>query len=165
MPPRRPQRLASFDYLGCWRYFVTCCCFDRQRLFLTPAIVECVQTEFLRTADERAFTSLVAVFMPDHFHALVEGTTDDADFKQFMKLMRMKTAFAVASGYRRRLWQDGYFEHVLRDEETTPAVVAYIVANPVRAGLVDCVDEYSYTYVHSELGRPSDVGRIDGRRT
>ena len=103
--------------------------------------------------------------MPDHLHALVEGLTDEANFRQFMKLMRMKTAFGVARSHRCRLWQDGYFEHVLRDEETTPAVVAYIVANPVRAGLVECVDDYPFTYIQPGLGRPSDVGLIDGRRT
>lgn len=144
---------------------MTCCCHDRQQLFLNPAIVECVQTEFLKTAGDCGFTTLAAVFMPDHLHALVEGARDDADLKRFMKLMRMKTAFSVAKTYRRRLWQDGYFEHVLRDEETTPPVVAYIVSNPLRAGLVDCVDDYPYTYVHSEFGRPSDVGQIDSRRT
>jgi REP element-mobilizing transposase RayT len=103
--------------------------------------------------------------MPDHLHVLVEGTTNDTDFKAFMKLARMRAAVAVARGYRYRLWQDGYFEHVLRDEETTPAVVAYIIANPLRAGLVKCVDDYPFTYILSTYGRPSDAGAIDDRRS
>jgi tRNA U34 5-methylaminomethyl-2-thiouridine-forming methyltransferase MnmC len=43
------------------------------------------------------------------------------------------------------LWQDGFYDHVLRREEDSPAIAAYIVANPVRAGLVKSVTEYSYS--------------------
>lgn len=35
------------------------------------------------------------------------------------------------------LWQDGYYERVLRRDEDSPAVIDYILNNPVRAGLVD----------------------------
>jgi hypothetical protein len=33
---------------------------------------------------------------------------------------------------------------VLRDEETTHAVIRYIVANPVRANIVHAPEDYSY---------------------
>jgi hypothetical protein len=45
----------------------------------------------------------------------------------------------------RRPHQDGFYDHVLRREEDSLAIAAYIVANPVRAGLVKSVTEYSYS--------------------
>jgi hypothetical protein len=60
----------------------------------------------------------------------------------------------------RRLWQEGYFDHVLRAEEATIAVVRYIVLNPVRAGL--CTDAKTYPlhgsscYTLSELLTATD---------
>jgi hypothetical protein len=36
----------------------------------------------------------------------------------------------------------GYYEHVLRDNEDSKQIAFYIIANPVRAGLVQSPDQY-----------------------
>ena len=46
---------------------------------------------------------------------------------------------------RGRLWQDGYYDRILRDDEQTIVVARYILENPVRAGLVEGFDEYPYS--------------------
>jgi REP element-mobilizing transposase RayT len=38
-------------------------------------------------------------------------------------------------GYTGRLWQDRFHDHVLRKNENAPAVVQYILDNPIRKGL------------------------------
>jgi len=43
------------------------------------------------------------------------------------------------------LWQKGYYEHVLRDEEDSKEIAFYIIANPVRAGLVQSPDDYPFS--------------------
>ncbi len=43
------------------------------------------------------------------------------------------------------VWQAGYHDRVLRSEADTPAVVAYVLANPVRAGLVENPGDYSFS--------------------
>ena len=93
--------------------------------------------------------------MPDHLHLLVEGLYDSSDFRQFMKLMRMRIAVEHGRQVGGRLWQDGYHERVLRADEPTPMVVEYIVTNPVTAKLVRCVDDYPYTWVDADFGYPS----------
>ncbi len=42
------------------------------------------------------------------------------------------------------LWQEGYHDRVLRDEEATTTVVRYMLENPVRAGLVDRPELYPF---------------------
>ena len=50
--------------------------------------------------------------------------------------------FAMRDGYR--LWQKGYYERVLRDEEASAEIIRYILANPVRSGLVAEPAEYPF---------------------
>jgi hypothetical protein len=45
---------------------------------------------------------------------------------------------------RARLWQEGYYDRVLRSSDATLEIARYIVANPVRARL--CVDAMRYPY-------------------
>jgi hypothetical protein len=42
------------------------------------------------------------------------------------------------------LWQRYGFEHVLHDDELTLIVAKYILENPVRAGLVQRVEDYPF---------------------
>jgi hypothetical protein len=77
--------------------------------------------------------------MPDHLHLLVTGS-DDAP------LIRFVQHFKQATGHRRAgLWQRSYYDHVLRYEEDLASVARYIWGNPVRAGIVENVTEYTYS--------------------
>ena len=84
--------------------------------------------------------------MVDHLHLLVEGLTDDSDFSRFMSLMRQRSGFAFKQQFGERLWQKGYYDRVLRNEEDATDVIDYIAANPVAAGLVSTPDEYPYLW-------------------
>ncbi len=46
---------------------------------------------------------------------------------------------------RGRLWQEGYYERVLRDDDASRDIARYIIANPVRGGLVTSPIEYPYS--------------------
>src|SRR6266478_5236097 len=46
------------------------------------------------------------------------------------------------STMREEGWQEGYYDHVLRDEEPTIGVAAYILHNPIRAGLSRTLEGY-----------------------
>jgi REP element-mobilizing transposase RayT len=146
MTHRRPPRLTDFDYLGPHRYFVTCCTLDRHEAFVRDEPALAVRSEILRTSTACDFEEIALVLMPDHVHALFEGRTDAAAFIPFMTLLRQRAAVAYRRLVRRPLWQDGYHEHVLRDEERTRTVAAYIIGNPIRKQLVARVDEYPYVW-------------------
>jgi REP element-mobilizing transposase RayT len=110
------------------------------------SVVDRVREQIVRTCEEHAFAEVASVCMPDHVHALFEGQQEDSAFVPFMKLLRQRTTRAYKARAKRKLWQDGYFEHVLRDEETTPSVVAYILGNPVRGRLVEKPEDYPYVW-------------------
>ena len=82
--------------------------------------------------------------MPDHAHFLVEATTESADLQEFLKLAKQRSADAHAQAGRGRWWQPSFVDRILREEESTTAVIAYIMNNPIRAGLAKCVGEYRF---------------------
>ena len=43
------------------------------------------------------------------------------------------------------LWQDSYYDHVVRPEENLAGIACYIIQNPVRARLVASPLEYPFS--------------------
>ena len=80
--------------------------------------------------------------MPDHVHLLVEGLQASSDLRRLMARWTQRTGYNHSRATGERLWQGGFFDHVLREEEDRLSVVAYILANPVRAGLVTHPSDY-----------------------
>jgi putative transposase len=147
MPHRRPPRLHPESYCGAARVFLTFCTFERRSYFTSESIVSDIRGELLRTAETHHVAMIAYCFMPDHLHALVEGCCEDADIAKSVARFRQSSGY----GYRRRcgarLWQEGYYDHVLRKEDDTLEVARYIIANPVRAGL--CNDARRYRHLGS----------------
>ena len=140
----RPKRLAGFEYLGRYRYFLTFCCRDRLPLFNDRQIAEQTLAQFRRTSSLDAFAIRAYCLMPDHAHLLAEGLSQDSDFNHFAKMAKQRSGGLYARTHHTRLWQEGYYERVLRDEEDARALARYIVNNPVRAGLVETPEAYPF---------------------
>jgi len=87
---------------------------------------------------------LAFVVMPDHFHALL--SLHHASLAEVMREVRGRSARRINRllGRQGRLWQPGYHDRALRTEDDRRAVARYIVANPVRAGLVDRPGKYPH---------------------
>jgi putative transposase len=88
---------------------------------------------------------LAWVLMPDHFHCLL-ALDAQKSLQQMMNRLKSASARRVnqALGYKGSLWDKGYYDHALRQEEDLLATARYIVANPVRAGLVKRVGDYPF---------------------
>jgi putative transposase len=138
----RPKRLKTFDYVGCYHYSLTFCTFRRNRYFEDRGLVRLVEAQLSRTALEHQFEELAYCYMPDHLHLLLAGSREDASLIPCVEVMRQRSSRAANASQRIRLWQDGYFEHVLRDDEQLEITAQYIFDNPVRAQLVGHAREW-----------------------
>ena len=96
----------------------------------------------LRGEHERALTWAYVV-MPDHLHWLVE-IRDCAALSQTVRNVKSVSAHRLARrlGSTGPIWQRGFHDHALRRYEDLAQVARYVVANPLRAGLVDRLGEY-----------------------
>ena len=63
-----------------------------------------------------------------------------------MRNWRKRASVRLKDSTDSAVWQKGYFERVLRGEEGTDAVIAYMLNNPVRAGLVETPMAYPHSW-------------------
>lgn len=89
-------------------------------------------------------TNLCWVVMPDHVHLLVE--LDQADLTEIVRRLKARSALRLNReiGRKGRFWSPSFHDHGLRREEDLKCVARYIVANPLRAGLVTRVGDYPF---------------------
>ncbi len=140
----RPRRLAATNYIGIRPVFLTLCTAARQRVFIDPAAIAFVESQILRTAATLDFSLLAYCFMPDHLHLLVGGRNAGVDASVLVKLAKQTTGYAFKRRTGERLWQPSFFDRTLRDDEDVIDVIRYVIANPVRAGLVSAPATYPY---------------------
>ena len=141
---RHPHRLSSDQYRGFSCYFLTASTYRRRTAFLDPRLCGVATKQLLQSATKHGFEVTAYCLMPDHVHVLTSAERPNADFVKWLHSWRQ------LSGYweRRRtglyLWQEGYWDYTLRDDESVLGIAAYIVGNPVRAGLVPTPQQYRH---------------------
>jgi putative transposase len=155
MMTNRPRRLDGVSYVGLHRYFVTTCAAYRRPIFNESLVAKEVDERILQVSAEFEFAIAAYCFMPDHLHLLLMAQSEQSDLPRFMKQAKQVTGFDYRRQHRQPLWQPGYHDRILRDDEATLAVVRYILENPIRAGLARALGEWpsagSHVYSWPEL--------------
>ncbi len=146
MPIGRPRRLDAFSYVGRHRYHFRLGTWDRVPHFASGRIVDEVREQFLVCFTRPDVAILAYCFMPDHVHVLVEGLTSDARPVDLIVRWKQASGFWFQREHHERLWQPSFFERVLREGETSCNVARYILANPVRGGIVTSPSEYPFSF-------------------
>ena len=137
-------RLDRGCYIGTQRTFLTFCTFERHSAFTTPEIVEQTLREFLRACTRDDFEIVAYCFMPDHVHLLVGGTTAESDLVRWIGISKQFSAVAYRRSAHKRLWQEGWFDRVVRNSDDVGAIIRYVLENPIRAAIVDEVGKYPF---------------------
>jgi REP element-mobilizing transposase RayT len=125
-------------------YFVTSVTHQRQRLFSQWDGALAVAREIHLFAKLTSPRIHAWVLMPDHLHCPIE--LGDLNLDQCMQQLKSRTAIALnrSTGRRGTVWQSGFHDHALRREEDLKAAARYLVANPLRAGLVRSLRDYPF---------------------
>jgi putative transposase len=145
MFPRRRGRIQGFNYIGFHRYSATICTHLRNPVLLSVDVIAPVLSTIRQCACVFGFAIHAYCFMPDHVHLVLAGTDERADFQRFMANWKQRTGYGFKQKTRQMLWQESYFDHVLRDDEQTTAVLKYVLENPVRKGMVERFDDYPHS--------------------
>jgi REP element-mobilizing transposase RayT len=93
------------------------------------------------------------LFMPDHAHALLAFPAEPGMSETLRNWKRGTTRFQHVD------WQDGYFDHRLRDNESVAEAWHYIRRNPVVKGL--CATEDDWPWWWSGIVPNPKVERVD----
>ncbi|MFJ3367818.1 REP-associated tyrosine transposase [Pseudomonas sp. NPDC086251] len=123
-------------------YLLTAVTSERKLIFKDWRMGRLLVHEFRRAQEAGNATSIAWVIMPDHFHWLVE--LHNGDLPKLMQATKSRCARLINQqrGISEPVWQKGYFDRALRYEEDLKAMARYIVANPLRAGLVEHIGDY-----------------------
>jgi len=113
-------------------------CADRGEPFRrdTVATMVCENVEFY--CGKLGYGLYGYTLMPDHLHVLLSPGKSGTPLARWRREFKSHTTRRLQKlGLRSELWQRSAHDHVCRSGETAESVVAYIVNNPVRAGLVE----------------------------
>ena len=147
-PVRKPNRLSQYDYSTPGYYFITICAKNRQKLFgeiistgeTTAPVVSLNACG--RFVDE-AILSIPKVYpgvnvekyviMPNHLHMLLSMSGNDPlpDISRIIQ----QTKRCVSKNVGESVWQDHFYDHVIRNETDYLEVWQYIDSNPAKWAL------------------------------
>ena len=137
----RPKRLRRLGRV--WpepgRYFLTFCASDRQPVLANAKVHDRVQRFISDSLNRYGGWVHGIVLMPDHIHLIVSMASGSVVLGEWIK------AFKAVVANREFRWQPGFFDHVLRSEESLSEKWDYIRMNPVRAGLVKRPEDWAFS--------------------
>jgi putative transposase len=120
-------------------YLLTMVTLNRQPFFAQFQAARCL----IRTlqAEERLgrASTWAYVLMPDHLHWLMQ-LGEEVDLARCVQGVKS----LVSRQLGETVWQAGFHDRAMRKEEDLHALARYMVANPLRAGLVKCVGDYPH---------------------
>ena len=142
--PRPPRRL-DWIYKRNSLYFITCCTYRRRPLLAKDQI----HAAFIAFAEQAEKDHGIAVgryiILPDYLHLFIAGPRDFSLEKWVGTLKRVLGKVIEHTDSRDPIWQHGFFDHVLRSEESYSQKWNYVRENPVRVSLAKNADDWPYT--------------------
>jgi REP element-mobilizing transposase RayT len=123
-------------------YFITINCRER---FHNQLALPTVADELFETIRHRQEHFLwwphIFLLMPDHLHTLLSFPPSDKPIRLVVSKWKEWTAKTIGL-----CWQDDFFEHRLRHEESRRQKADYILENPVRQKLVSRPEDWPFVY-------------------
>ena len=126
-------------------YFVTFPTWQRRRLFVVENYARLFLQTLYRYRREGRYQLHAFVLMPEHVHLLLTPS-HDVTLEHAIQLIKGGYSHALGSilGRKREIWQRGFTDHRIRDDQDFVDHKNYIHRNPVERGLVNDPREYRY---------------------
>jgi putative transposase len=128
-------------------YFITINAVQRHiNQLAKPVIAEAIKDSIQVYKDAHKWHPKLVVIMPDHLHMLVSLNTAHSSIRQIISPWKsyLKRSQLIE-------WQEGFFEHRIRDRVSLEEKEQYLRMNPVRAGLVEDPEEWPYLWPESSF--------------
>ena len=117
-------------------YFLTFCTANRKAILANEFVHEAF-IEFCREALIRNIFVGRYILMPDHVHLYVKLPAPSEKLSAWVKSLKNSLSKVLRQqNISPPQWQKGFFDHVLRSDESYSDKWLYMVENPVRGGLV-----------------------------
>ena len=149
---RNSLRLRGFDYAARRIYFVTFVVKGRRNIFSDRRCAQAALDAVFELRERLRFNIYCYCLMPDHFHALIGLGESGKSLGEICGAFKSVSTRSYWQWHEGRLWQQRFFDHIIRDEKDFYETMEYIRMNPVRKGLVEKPEEWPYTGSPDEFG-------------
>ncbi len=145
----KPHRLAPDIYRGYVSVMVTCCIQGRKQIFTNSSIVDSCSQILILESRRQNCEVIVFLFMPDHCHLILQGTSEISDPLKAIRIFKQKTGFWLSNIFPEARWQRSFYDHIIRTDEEIEKHIRYILDNPIRKNLI--LDWQKYPYKGSSI--------------
>jgi REP element-mobilizing transposase RayT len=134
-------------------------CLRESPRWLADEQIARIVTDALHAFDRKRYNLIAYCVMPNHVHLLIDttgyagppdhhGVTAPYPLADVLKRIKGRTARYCnqALGRSGAFWQPESYDHVVRDNREYQRIVAYILNNPVKAGLVEDRQQWPFSY-------------------
>ena len=151
----RSNRLVNYNYSKDRPIHVTICTEIKNNIFHSAVNAKIVIDELLKTSKDLKFRILCYCLMPDHLHVIVSPGDSNLPLSKFLNVFKGKTTTILREREGlREIWQRSAFDHIIRAEEGLKVVIEYVMNNPVRKGIVEKTEDYTYSkWFEAEIKR------------
>jgi putative transposase len=117
--------------------FITQVVEGRQPIFRDPELIALLRLTLRTVKTFHPFSMLGYVFLPDHFHMIIQPEKE-SNFSQVMHSLKTnytkayKTIKGLPSSQSMKFWQKRFWDHVIRDDLDMENHLHYIHYNPVK---------------------------------
>lgn len=121
--------------------FITQIVESRQSIFHDKKLIELLRATLRKVKEIHPFTMLGYVFLPGHFHIMIQPT-GESNFSDVMHSLKpnftkeYKMLIGLNSSQTMKFWQKRFWDHVIRDDKDFENHLQYIHYNPVKHGYV-----------------------------
>ena len=140
----KKHRLDLSCYEGYIRASFTVCIKNRRHVFTNSYVVEKFTDIFENSIRQYSCVNWVYLFMPDHFHFVLEGVGINANLWKAVVLFKQKTGYWFSKNMPEVQWQKDFFDYLHRKERDLKDHIFYILDNPVRGEIVKNWNDYPY---------------------
>ncbi len=133
---------------------VTAACYEHRPIFENPNDLSWLLHEFLESLSVAGLSCNAWVFLPNHYHILLE-TQDIQIVSKTLRLLHSRIATSINGRHKqrgRKVWYR-FSDRLIRSENHYWATVNYIHCNPVKHGYVDKMTEWPWSSVHEYIVR------------
>ena len=133
-------------------YFVTTKCWQGRSLFQVTEVAEILVDTLFHYRDSGAYLLHEFVIMPDHLHLLLTPNSETS-LEKALQLIKGGSSHRIHKerGSKMEIWQVGFHDWTVRDQEDWNAKVSYIHMNPVRARLCERPEDWPHSSANGKF--------------
>jgi putative transposase len=146
MPLHRHLKRLSRVWVPHAVYFITTCTHGRKNLLIETGVADVLLGEWAAARERHGWLIGRYVIMPDHVHFFCAEQAGGAKqpLSRFMERWKEWTSKGLCRAKlgTAPVWQAGFFDHVVRSDESYADKWLYVRENPVRAGMVSAWSDW-----------------------